>query len=50
MIRAKVTIPFLYEKKAKQEPITMLTCYDYPMALLEEKAEIDIILCGDSLE
>ncbi len=49
MIRAKVTIPFLYEKKAKQEPITMLTCYDYPMALLEEKAEIDIILCGDSL-
>ena len=49
MTRAKVTIPYLFEKKAKKEPITMLTCYDYPMALLEEKAEIDIILCGDSL-
>jgi hypothetical protein len=23
--------------------------YDYPMALLEEKAGIDIILCGDSM-
>ena len=49
MPRAKVTIPYLFDKKAKKEPITMLTCYDYPMALLEEKAEIDIILCGDSL-
>ena len=49
MTRAKVTIPYLFEKKAQKEPITMLTCYDYPMALLEEKAEIDIILCGDSL-
>jgi 3-methyl-2-oxobutanoate hydroxymethyltransferase len=49
MTRAKVTIPYLFEKKTKKEPITMLTCYDYPMALLEEKAEIDIVLCGDSL-
>ena len=39
MTRAKVTIPYLFDKKAKQEPITMLTCYDYPMALLEEKVE-----------
>lgn len=49
MTRPKVTIPYLMEKKAKKEQISMLTCYDYPMALLEEKAGIDIILCGDSL-
>lgn len=49
MSRSKVTIPYLFDKKSKKEPITMLTCYDYPMALLQEKAEIDIILCGDSL-
>ena len=49
MSRTKVTIPYLMGKKAKKEQITMITGYDYPMALLEEKAGIDIILCGDSL-
>jgi 3-methyl-2-oxobutanoate hydroxymethyltransferase len=49
MTRGKVTIPYLQEKKLKKEPITMLTAYDYPMALLEEQAGIEIILCGDSL-
>jgi 3-methyl-2-oxobutanoate hydroxymethyltransferase len=49
MGRPKVTIPYLQEKKLKKELITMLTCYDYPMAVLEEKAGIEIILCGDSL-
>lgn len=47
--RAAVTIPYLREKKAKREPIVMLTAYDFPLALLEEEAGIDIILCGDSL-
>ncbi len=45
----KVTIPTLLEKKKNKIPITFLTAYDYPMALLEEKAEIDIILVGDSI-
>ncbi|MCR4397627.1 MAG: 3-methyl-2-oxobutanoate hydroxymethyltransferase [Firmicutes bacterium] len=49
MPREKVTIPALYEKMRKGQKITMLTCYDYPTALLEEKAGIDIILVGDSL-
>lgn len=49
MAREKVTIPYLYQKKARGEKITMLTCYDYPTALLEEKAGVDIILVGDSL-
>jgi 3-methyl-2-oxobutanoate hydroxymethyltransferase len=45
----KVTIHTLLEKKQKKEPITWLTAYDLPMAQMEEKAEIDIILVGDSI-
>lgn len=37
--------------KAKEEgrKIVMLACYDYPSALMAEKASIDSILVGDSL-
>jgi len=45
----KVTIATLMAKKLKRQPITFLTGYDYPMAQMEEKAEIDIILVGDSI-
>lgn len=45
--RKKVTLGFLYEKMRKAEPITMITCYDYPMADLVEKAGVDIVLVGD---
>ena len=45
----KITIPYLQQKKAKHEKITMLTAYDYPMARLVDNAGIDIILVGDSL-
>jgi len=48
-MRQKVTIHTLQGKVQAGEKITMLTCYDYPMALLEEKAGIDIVLCGDSM-
>lgn len=47
--RPKVTIHTLLEKMERGEQITMLTAYDYPIALLEERAGIDIILVGDSL-
>jgi len=49
MAPRKVTIPYLREKKAQGKPITMLTAYDYPMALIEDEVGIDIILCGDSM-
>ena len=45
----KVTILDLKSKKPNQQPITMLTAYDYPSAMLVDKAGIDIILVGDSL-
>ncbi len=46
---AKTTIHTLREKKAKGELMTFLTAYDFPFAMLEQKAEIDVILVGDSL-
>jgi 3-methyl-2-oxobutanoate hydroxymethyltransferase len=45
----KITINTLREKKTKGEAVTFLTGYDYPFAILEQKAGIDIILVGDSI-
>ena len=47
--RKKITIPYLFKKVADGEPITWLTCYDYPTAYLQEQAGIEMILVGDSL-
>src|SRR5512147_3019712 len=47
--RKKITLPYLYKKVHDCEPITWLTCYDYPTAYLQEQAGIDMILVGDSL-
>jgi len=49
MERKKVTIETLREMKAKGEKIAFLTAYDYPFALLQDRAGIDMILVGDSL-
>jgi 3-methyl-2-oxobutanoate hydroxymethyltransferase len=47
--RKKVTLLTLFKKVTNHEPITWLTCYDYPTAFLQEQAGIDMILVGDSL-
>jgi 3-methyl-2-oxobutanoate hydroxymethyltransferase len=47
--RKKVTLPYLFIKAANKEPISWLTCYDYPTAYLQEQAGMDMILVGDSL-
>jgi 3-methyl-2-oxobutanoate hydroxymethyltransferase len=47
--RKKVSLPVLFEKMAQGVPLTMVTCYDFPMAYLVEQAGVDIVLVGDSL-
>jgi len=46
--RKKLTIPDLQAMVERREKITFLTAYDYPTALLEDRAGMDMILVGDS--
>ncbi len=47
--RKKMTLPMLFKKVADGQPITWLTCYDYPTAYFQDQAGVDMILVGDSL-
>ncbi len=47
--RKKITIRTLFDKAEKGEPISWLTCYDYPTAYFQEEAGMDMLLVGDSL-
>lgn len=51
ILTAKQPLNIVKLQKMKQQgdPITMVTAYDYPSARLAEKAEVDVLLVGDSL-
>lgn len=38
-----------YDKKQKQQKISMVTCYDYTSALILDSTPVDCVLVGDSL-
>jgi 3-methyl-2-oxobutanoate hydroxymethyltransferase len=46
--RLPMTLPRLAEKKRIGEPLVMVTAYDYPSALAVDKANVDLVLVGDS--
>lgn len=47
-MRKKVTLRRLAEMKAGHEPIVMVTAYDYPTGRIADRAEVDVVLVGDS--
>lgn len=46
--REKITLRTLEEMKARGEPVSWLTAYDYPTALIMDRAGVEMILVGDS--
>lgn len=47
--RKKVTLLDLQRMRDEGEKIVMVTAYDYPSAMLAERAGLDMVLVGDSL-
>jgi 3-methyl-2-oxobutanoate hydroxymethyltransferase len=43
-----MTLTRFAEKKRLEEPIVMITAYDYPSAQVAEEAGVDVVLVGDS--
>ncbi len=49
MTQRRRTTRDIIKKYERGTPLTMVTCYDYTFARLVERAELDLILIGDSL-
>ena len=45
----RVTVPSLARRKRREEPISMLTAYDFTFARIFDGAGVDVLLVGDSL-
>ncbi len=45
----RLTVVDLLEKKRQGAKLAMLTAYDYPTALIVDRAGVDLVLVGDSL-
>ena len=45
----KISLHDIQARKLAGEPLVMLTAYDYPTALIADKAGVDMLLVGDSL-
>ena len=45
----QITVPWVRRKQSRDEPLVMVTAYDYPQARAAEAADVDIVLVGDSL-
>jgi 3-methyl-2-oxobutanoate hydroxymethyltransferase len=48
-LRRKITVPKLQQMKRSKERIVCLTAYDYIGGVIAERAEVDVVLVGDSL-
>ncbi|MBX7142825.1 MAG: 3-methyl-2-oxobutanoate hydroxymethyltransferase [Oligoflexia bacterium] len=47
--RSKVTILTLQNQKKRKDKTVLVTAYDYPQALLADRAGIEVIIVGDSI-
>ncbi|MHB0884872.1 MAG: 3-methyl-2-oxobutanoate hydroxymethyltransferase [Bacillota bacterium] len=46
--KKKLTVPDIMAARSSGRKLTMVTCYDYAFATIIDRADIDIILVGDS--